>query len=232
MSNRQWTVARLCAVNLRSAWMTTLTIVMVVTVPSIIQIVQAGPDEYFANSYLLSSGNAWYPLLVVAPAIVATRHIAKVMHLNAAKEVFLGGAVILYALLALAVSATNLGFYHVLDRSWAQTFQVVNVADVVGWTNHGVLVAFVQQAVFLLLVGIAVHCLVSLHGSWTGWLIDLALLALISASFVVEPLISVRGWIVELLVVHPVAIVQIVSCVIAAMALYAISLTTLRRQEL
>ena len=232
MNSKPWTVMRLCLVNLTAVWAIMLVAFAMVTIPSVIQVVQAGPDEYFEKSYLLSSGNAWYLLLIVAPVLVATRHVTKVMHLNAAKEVFLGGAVLLYALLAAGVSAANHAFHYSLDQSWSQTFQVVNLAETFGWTSNGPLISLVQQFAYLLMVALGVHCLASVQKSWKGWSFDLLLVALFSASLVVDPLLSVRTWVVELLVLHSNAVVQVVSCLVAVVLLYAISLTVLRRQEL
>lgn len=204
----------------------------VVTIPSVIQIQQAGPDEYFEKSYLLSSGNAWYPLLLIAPAVVATRHVTKVMHLNASKEVFLAGAVLLYMLLAAGVSAANHVFHYSLDQTWSQTFQVVNLAETFGWTSNGVLTSFVQQFAFLVLLALGVHCLASMQRSWAGWSVDVLLIALCSVSLVVEPLVGARAWVSEHLVFHPNPAVQILCCLVTGAALYGINLTVLRRREL
>lgn len=223
---------RLCLGNLTAAWAIMLVIFAVVTIPSVIQVLQAGPDEYFERSYLLSSGNAWYPLLIVAPVLVATRHITKVMHLNAAKEDFLAGAVLLYALLAASVSAANHAFHYSLDQSWSQTFQVVNLAETFGWTSNGPLISFLQQFAFLLLLALGVHCLASMQRSWVGWSVGPLLIALCSASLVLEPLVSARTWVAGFLVFHPSAAVQVSSCLIAVAVLYGISLAALRRREL
>ncbi|AYY12574.1 hypothetical protein EF847_07505 [Actinobacteria bacterium YIM 96077] len=225
-------MTRLSLSNLALAWAVLLACFALVTIPSVIQVVQAGPDEYFDNSYLLSSGNAFYVLIFIAPAVVALSHLMKVMYLNAAKETFLAGAVLLYALLAAAVSAANHAFHYTLDQSWEQTFQVVNLAAIFGWTDHGVLVGFLQQFAFMFLVAIAVHTLASLQRSWVGWLVDLMLIGLFSASLVTEPLVSVRSWLSEVLVSHSSAPVQIGSCLVAAALLYGIALKVLRRKEL
>ncbi len=232
MSSKAWTVTRLCLANLGAAWATILLIFAVVTIPSVIQILQAGPDEYFEDSYLLSSGNALYPLLLVVPALVATRHVTKVMHLNAAKEVFLAGAVLLHGILAAGVSAANQAFHYSLDQAWSQTFQVVNLAESFGWTSNGPLVSFVQQFAFLLLLAVGVHCLASMQRSWVGWSVDLLLIALLGASLVAEPVVSARARLADLLVLHSSAGVQVISCLFAVAVLYGVSLAVLRRREL
>ena len=232
MNSKPLTVMRLCLANLTTAWAIVLAIFATVTIPSVIQIVQAGPNEYFERSYLLSSGNAWYPLLIIVPVIVATRHLTKVMHLNAAKETFLAGAVLVYAVLAACVSGANQVFHYSLDQSWSQTFQVVNLAEVFGWAGNGPLVSFVQQFAFLILVAVGVHCLASIQRSWVGWAVDLLLIVLVGASLGVEPLVSFRLLVADLLVLHSSAIVQVGSCLVLATGLYRMSLTVLRRTEL
>jgi hypothetical protein len=225
-------VTRLSLSNLTLAWAVTLAVLALVTIPSVIQIVQTGPDEYFENSYLLSSGNACYVLLLVTPAVVATGHLTKVMHLNATKESCLAGAVLLYALLAAGASAVNHAVYSTLDQSWSQTFQVVNLATVFGWTGNGVVAGVSQQFAFLFLVAVAVHLLASLQRSWVGWSTDLLLIGLFSASLVVEPLVSGRTWLVDVLVLHPSALVQIGSCLVVVALLCGVALVVLRRREL
>ena len=231
-AGQTWTVTRLCLANLTTAWAILVVAFAVVTVPSVVQIMQAGEDEYFENSYLLSSGNALYLLLVVVPIVVATRHILQVMHLNAAKEVFLGGAAVLYALLAASVAATNYAFYRLLDQPWSQTFQVVNVAEVFGWTGNGSVIAFLQQFVFLLVVALGVHCLASTQRTWSGWSAVLVLVVLFSASLAIEPLAVVRRWLLDLLILHDDAPVQIGACLVAITTLFVGGLVMLRRREL
>ena len=232
MGSKPWSVTRLCLRNLTGVSLVVLVVVAVVTIPSVIQVVQAGPDEYFEKSYLPSSGNAWYAVVLIAPAAVAWGHLPKVMHLNASKDTFLVGAVLLHALLAGAVSAVNLAFFSTLDRSWAQTFQVVNLAQTVGWTGNGLLVSFVQQSAFLLLVALVAHWLTSIHRSSVGWLVDLGLVTLLGLSLAIEPLASGRTLVTDLLVTHESAVVQVTSCLVAAAMMCWVNLAVLRRQEL
>ncbi|WP_155830044.1 hypothetical protein [Glycomyces tenuis] len=229
---RAWAVARLSLANLGLAWTVTAVFFALVTVPSVIQIVQAGPDEYFEDSYLIGSGNACLLLLLVAPITVAAGHQAKVMHLNASKADFLAGSMLLYMILAAAVSAVNLAFYHTLDHSWAQTFQVLNLGEVFGWTGDDVAVGFARQFAFLTVLAVAVHTLASALRMWAGWAALLALIALFGASLVVEPLVDARGRLFEMLLFHPHALVQIGSCLATAALLYGVALAVLRRREL
>lgn len=230
--SRASAVARLSLVNLTLAWAATAAFFAVVTIPSVIQIVQAGPDEYFEKSYLLSSGNACFLLLLVAPIVVAVGHQAKVMHLHAAKRDFLAGSMLLYVLLAAVVSAANLALYYTLDHSWAQTFQVVNLAEVFGWTSNGVLMGFMRQFVFLAVFAAAVHTVASVQKIWVGWATDVVLIALFSASLVFEPLVIARGWLFNMLLFHPNALVQIGFCLLALAVLYGAALALLQRREI
>lgn len=232
MSSKALTVARLCLSNLTATWAVMVFVFALVTIPSVIQIVQAGPNEYFERSYLLSSGNSLYAAIILVPAVIATRHVTKVMHLNASKEVFVAGAMGVYALLAACVAAANNAFYYSLDQSWSRTFQVVNLAEIFGWTSHGPLVSFVQQFAFLFLFAIGVHCLAAMQRTHVGWAVDLVLVTLFGASLVAEPLTSMRVWVSDLLVVQSNAIVQIMACLAVAAVLYAATLTMLRRREL
>lgn len=232
ITSRYWAVTRLSLSNLTLAWAVLLAVFALFTIPSVIQVVQAGPDEYFEKSYLLSSGNAFYVLLFIGPAVVAARHLTKVMHLNAAKESYLGGAVLLYGLLAVGVSAANHAVYYTLDQSWAQTFQVVNLAAVLGWTSNGALVGFVQQFAFLFVVAVAVHTLASLQRTWLGWSIDLVLIGVFSVSLVMEPLVSMRVWLFDMVAMHTSPLIQVGSCLVAAVLLCGAALFVLRRKEL
>lgn len=226
------TVAQISLANLTRAWAMTVAFFALVTIPSIVQIMQAGPDEYFNDSYLLSSGNACFVVLLAAPIVVAVGHRDKLLHLHAAKTDLPAGALLLYVLLSAAVSAANLAFYYTVDRSWAQTFQVVNLAEVFGWVDNGPLVGFVQQFALLTVLALTVHTLASLHHAWVGWAADILVIVAFSASLVVQPLVDARRWLLDALVFHPHAPVQIGSCLVAVVLLYAVALAALRRQEL
>src|SRR5690606_30998712 len=100
MNNRVWIVSKVNIKNQKVAYMITLVAFLLMTIPSIIQVLQAGPNEYFEKSYLLSSGNLLYVLLFVSPIFIPIANFIRFMHLNGRKVDYLKGTSLTYAIFA------------------------------------------------------------------------------------------------------------------------------------
>ena len=141
------------------------------------------------SAVALSNGNYTWLLAVMTPFFFVFYDFKKLMHLGASKKDFYLGALISYGILALLISLINTGVRLLIDPL-NQTQTVINLMDVCGWTENGVLAAGFQQMCFLLLAMIFLHVLLSMQAHWYGWLTDVLLAAVIC---VFTPIAPLRG---------------------------------------
>lgn len=135
----------------------------------------------------LSNGNYTWLLAIMAPFLFVFYDFSKLIHLGTSKKDYYIGSLASYGLMALGVSLANT-CVHVLIDPQNKTQSVINMMDLCGWTANGLLVAFLQQAIFLLLTMIFLHVLLSMQPYWYGWLTDSALAAMICIFTPIAPL--------------------------------------------
>src|SRR5690554_6100227 len=100
--------------NSRLAYTITAVGFLLMTILSMVQVIQ-GAGEYFERSYLLSSGNMLYLLILCGPIVIPAVNFVRTMHIGGRKEDFLNGAFLTYAVFAAVVSIANLVFYVRVD---------------------------------------------------------------------------------------------------------------------
>ena len=113
-----------------------------------------------------------------------------------------------------------------LDKS--QT--VINLMNVCRWMENGVIIAFLQQAVFLLLLMLFIHVMIELQHFWFGWLIDILLVAGLSVSMPIAPLRSMVASFFSIIMVNGNTIIQISSCLILSVLFAFTSLVLIKRK--
>ncbi len=114
------------------------------------------------SAVALSNGNYTWLLAVMTPFFFVFYDFKKLMHLGASKKDFYLGALISYGILALLISLINTGVRLLIDPL-NQTQTVINLMDVCGWMENSAFVAFLQQAIFLFLVMVFLHVLLSVQ---------------------------------------------------------------------
>jgi hypothetical protein len=169
----------------------------------------------------------WFWLLpVLAPVLIASLHFRRVINLGGTRTAYLRGAAITYVIMAAAVSLADLIFYYAFDRVMVRTGVFTNTLsaqDAFGWRGHNPVTAFCQEFAFLLLVAVFVHTLTALQDRWYGWVTDIVIIAIIS---VFTPIAALRGaelWFFRMICFHPLAWVQILSCLILSVVIYALN---------
>lgn len=200
MNNRVWIVSKVNIRNQKVAYRITIVAFLLMTIISTIQVLQAGPNEYFEKSYLLSSGNMLYILLLVSPIFIPKANFIRFMHLNGRKVDYIKGTFLTYVILAVVVSMANHILFYTLDQSWKEIFQVINVAEIFGWIHHGVFVSILQEIAFLLLLATCTHTLTTIHDSWIGWITDIVFIVLFALSLTISPFIEMRTWLFNLII--------------------------------
>lgn len=180
---------------------------------------------------VLSNGNYTWLLAVMAPFFFVFYDFSKLMHLGASKKDYFTGCLISYGLLAFCISLVNTVIHLAIDPTYpAQA--VINMMDVCRWTENGIFVAAIQQMLFLLLVMIFLHVLLSMQAHWYGWLTDAVLVAIICIFTPIAPLRSVLSGFFRLIMLNGNAIMHIGICLLLSAALSLAGLVVLKRKTL
>ena len=180
---------------------------------------------------VLSNGNYTWLLAVMAPFFFVFYDFSKLMHLGASKKDYFIGCLISYGFLAFCTSLVNTVIHLAIDPIYpAQT--VINMMDVCRWTENGIFVAAIQQMLFLLLVMIFLHVLLSMQPHWYGWLTDAVLVAIICIFTPIAPLRSALSGFFRLIMLNGNAILHIGTCLLLSAALSLAGLVVLKRKTL
>lgn len=184
-----------------------------------------------SGDVVLSNGNYTWLLAVLSPFFFVFYDFKKLMHLGASKRDYFFGCLISYGFLALCSSLVNTAIHLLIDPiDSAQT--VINLMDVCGWTENGIFIAGLQQMLFLLLVMIFLHVLLSVQAHWYGWLTDAVLVAVICIFTPIAPLRAVLAGFFQMILLNGNAALHICSCLLLSAALSLVGLVVLKRKTL
>lgn len=181
------------------------------------------------SSVALSNGNYFWLASLFIPFFSVLYAIPRLLHLGAEKRDCYIGSLCSYCVIALVVSLLNTFVCLFIDPiNKSQT--VINLMNVCRWMENGVLIAFLQQAVFLLLLMLFIHITIELQHFWFGWLIDILLVAGLAVSMPIAPLRSMVASFFSIIMVNGNAIIQISSCLILSVLFAFISLVLIKRK--
>lgn len=183
------------------------------------------------SAIALSNGNYTWLLAALTPFFFVFYDFKKLMHLGANKKDFYVGALVGYGLLALFISLVNTGI-HLLIDPLNRTQTVLNLMDVCGWTENNIFVAFLQQAVFLFLILVFLHVLLSMQPHWYGWLTDAILISIICIFTPIAPLRGILAGFFKLVMLNPNALIHIGICLVLSALLAAAGRIVLKRKTL
>lgn len=181
------------------------------------------------SSVALSNGNYFWLASLFIPFFSVLYAIPRLLHLGAEKRDCYIGSLCSYCVIALVVSLLNTFVCLFIDPiNKLQT--VINLMNVCRWMENGVLIAFLQQTVFLLLLMLFIHVMIELQHFWFGWLIDILLVAGLAVSMPIAPLRSMVASFFSIIMVNGNAIIQISSCLILSVLFAFISLVLIKRK--
>lgn len=184
-----------------------------------------------SGDVVLSNGNYTWLLVVLTPFFFVFYDFTKLMHLGASKRDYFLGCLISYVFLAFCISLVNTGIHLLIDPVYsAQT--VVNMMDVCKWTENGMIVAGLQQMLFLLLVMVFLHVLLSMQAHWYGWLTDAVLVAIICIFTPIAPLRAILNGFFQVIMLNSNAALHIGICLLLSAALSLGGLVVLKRKTL
>lgn len=179
----------------------------------------------------LSNGNYTWLIAAMTPFLFVFYDYTKLMHLGASKKDYFIGSLAGYGLIAFAASLINTTIYLVIDPL-NRTQTVINMMSLCGWTENGVFIAFLQQAIFLLLTMIFFHVLLSMQPYWYGWLTDGILVAIICIFTPIAPLRHILAGFFKVIMFNRSALLHISSCLLLCAGLSLVGLTVLKRKTL
>ena len=181
------------------------------------------------SSVALSNGNYFWLASLFIPFFSVLYAVPRLLHLGAEKRDCYIGSLCSYCVIALVVSLLNTFVCLFIDPiNKSQT--VINLMNVCRWMENGVIIAFLQQAVFLLLLMLFIHVMIELQHFWFGWLIDILLVAGLSVSMPIAPLRSMVASFFSIIMVNSNAIIQISSCLILSVLFAFTSLVLIKRK--
>ena len=183
------------------------------------------------SAVALSNGNYTWLLAGLTPFFFVFYDFKKLMYLGANKRDFYLEALISYGAIALLISLVNTGV-HLLIDPLNHTQTVINLMDVCGWTGNPTVVAFLQQTVFLFLVMVFLHVLLSMQPHWYGWITDIVLVAIICIFTPIAPLRAILAGFFKIIMLNSNPLIHIGVCLGLSAGLAAIGLAVLKRKTL
>ena len=184
-----------------------------------------------SGEVVLSNGNYIWLLAILSPFFFVFYDFTKLMHLGASKKAYYIGCLISYGILALCISIVNTAVHLLIDPAYSAQ-RVINLMDVCRWTENGLLPAALQQMVFLLLVMVFLHVLLSMQAHWYGWLTDAVLVAIICIFTPIAPLRRILAGFFQLIMLNGNAAAHIGICLLLSAALSLGGLAVLKRKTL
>lgn len=180
------------------------------------------------SAIALSNGNYAWLLAVMTPFVFVFHDFSKLMHLGASKQDYYLGALTGYGLMSLLISMVNTGIHSLLDPL-NRTQTVINLMDVCGWTQNGVVVAFLQQSLFLFLIMVSLHVLLSMQTRWYGWVTDAVIISIVCVCTPIAPLRAMLAKFFGLIMLNANAPLHIAVCLALSALTILAGLAVLKR---
>lgn len=232
MNNKSLVVAKTNFRNLKLAYIITAIVIGCLFIQDIVYIILALFNIYpGASSSTVGMGNYLYLLILLSAIFIPSLNFRKVMNLGGKRNDFFAGCLINYVIISAAVSLASIIFYYTYE-SFIMTYYddwTLNVLYWFGWIKNGPVIAFFQQFAFLFLVASVVHTLTAAQDKWYGWVADLLIVAIISVFTPIAALREALIWFFNM-IIFTTAPVQIFSCLILAVAIYALNKLILARK--
>jgi len=190
----------------------------------------------------LSVGNCFWLLVIMAAIFIPAKHFWKTVNLGCKRDGFFWGSLGTYAILAGVVSLATTTIHYTFDRALISTgnfasmeaflldpslieshYVFLDVLDVFGWAARGPVFAIIQQFAFLLLLAVVVHTLTAIQDKWYGWVTDAVIAAILGVFIPIALLRQSLLWFFNLILFNSNPWLQIVSCIVLAVAIYSLN---------
>lgn len=185
-----------------------------------------------AESTQISLGNYFYLYIAMIPFFIVISSYKKFIHLHASKHDYYFGSLLTYGAAAIAVSLLNTLFCILVDPNIPIYLEMTNLMELTGWMQNGVLIAFIQQAIFLFLAAVFLHVLISLQPYWAGWVIDLIIIIILAVFIPIAPLRHIVVGFFSLVMFNSNALLHILVCLILTAILNAAGRIPLKKRTM
>lgn len=224
--NKAWVIAKINFQHLKLAYIITAVTVIAGT-SNLIQFLISSTNNKYTDS-----ANYLYLAVILASIFIPALNFKKIMHLNGKKLDFYWGTLINYVIIAAVVSLANIALFLLCKSIFGHILIIWNTVGLFGWISHGVVIAFFQQFLFLLLSAVFIHTLTTIQTFWFGWVTDAVLTAIISVFTPIPVLRQALLWFFNMIIFNSNAFVQIISCLVLSAAIYALDLLVLQRKKI
>jgi uncharacterized membrane protein len=224
-------IAAVSLKNLKVAYLVTGIIIASMLIQTLIYFIIGVSSGGAIDSSGLSIGNILWMIPIWAAIAIPLGHFRRIVNLGGKRDNFIRGCFLVYTTMALVGALANTLIYYTYDRliQTSGVFSeeafggVMNVVEIFGWTNNGMIVAFLQQFAFLFLLMSVIHTLVAMQDKPYGWITDGVIAAIIS-TFV--PIASLRPALLGffwLIIFQPNAFFQIAACLVLGIAVFTLN---------
>lgn len=186
-----------------------------------------------SENYTLGGGNYLYLLPILLAIFVPAQNFSKLMNLGGKRKDFFRSSILTYVIASGIAILLHILIYFTIDL-FLQTkiAGVIDLFNVFGFMEHGVIIAFFQMLAFLILVCCVLHTLTMIQGHWYGWVTNAVIVIIISVFIPIAPLRAVLVWFFNLIIFHNTVIIQIISCLVLAAIIYYASLIPIRSKRI
>lgn len=231
MNKSAWAIAKLNLKTIKVPYIITGGLLLLLIAQDIVQMLLLSGGADSGGSV---TGNTLWLLIPLAAIVISARNFRRIVNLGGKRGNFFTGCFITYLILAAAVSLVNILLFYTYDQFLLNTrsFEILNLLSAFGWTAHGPVIAFFQQFAFFFLFAVFTHTLTALQDSWIGWAADILIIAVIAVFTPIEPLRAVLYNFFEMILFHPSALLQIITCIALAAGIYALTYPVLSRKKI
>jgi len=252
MSKTTWNLAKTNLRHLQVPHFLTAILVAVMAVQTVVYVILARNGINTGSQ--ISFGSLLWLLPLLAGIFIPARNFRRIINLGGKRENFFWGSLMAYVVLAAAVSLANTAVFYLIDLPIIRTelFHplhpiapgafilgepghiggVANLIEVFRWNHNGIVFAFLQQFALLFLISTFAHTLTAIQDRWYGWIVDVALIAIISVFTPIAILRRALVWFFNMTIFHDTAIIQVVFCIVLALAIYMINKPVLARKAI
>ncbi len=186
----------------------------------------------YSENTPVSEGNMLLLVLILAAVLIPAVNFRKIMHLNGKKADFFVGTLLNYIIFSAVISVLNLILLYTFDKAMSSVLTIWNISDIFGWTGDGIIIAFLRQFAFYMLLGVTIHTLTAIQTFWWGWVTDLIIIAIISVFTPIAPLRKVLLDFFNIIIFNGNTAEHIVVCLALSAAIYSLNIPILSRKKI
>lgn len=251
MFKKSWATAKLNLKTLKVPYIVTAIVFATLFIQSLIYMIVALSSSNAGYRMDISSGNFLWLLVILAAIFIPGVNFRRIINLGGKRDGFFWGSLIALALLSAIVTVLNTAFFYSFEYILKSTeyyigynefmqntslinnhYVIINLIELFGWGEHGIFVVVLQQFAFLFLLAVIVYTITAIQGKWYGWVTDIAIAAVLGTFIPIASLRSSLLWLFNMTIFNPIYLMQIVTCIILATAVYSLNKTIFAKKEI